>query len=370
MSRRPRAQVAGWGTYLPDRVMTNDDIAQTVDTSDEWIRERTGIAERRIAAASEGTALMATKAAEAALRTAGADPAATELIIVATVTPEYPFPATACLVQHSLGASRAGAFDLEAGCSGFVYGLAMAAAAIESGSICQALVIGAETLSRLVDWTDRNTCVLFGDGAGAVLLRSEPGAADVLTTVLGADGGGGESLIVRAGGARPPASAETVAQGLHWVQMDGRQVFKFATRIVPTVVHQLLDKAGCSLDQLDWLILHQANARIMDAAAERLKLPPERVFSNIERYGNTSAASIPIALCEAASQGLFRPGQHVALVAFGAGLTWAGALLEWRGPPPIRRNLRWLIAMLRLLIAGAKRRVRGAWAMVSRRSTR
>ena len=358
MSRRLRAQVAGWGAYLPQRVMTNDDLAQLVDTSDAWIRERTGIAQRRIAAPDECTASMATRAAEAALFSAGADPAATDLIIVATVTPDYPFPATACLVQHNLGASRAGAFDLEAGCSGFVYGLVMAAAAIESGTARQALVIGAETLSRLVDWKDRNTCILFGDGAGAIVLRATAGAAEVVTSVLGADGGGGESLIFPGGGARFPASADTLAKGLHAVRMDGRQIFKFATRIVPTIVRQLLDRAGLTLDQLDWLILHQANARIMESAAERLKLPPERVFSNIERYGNTSAASIPIALCEAASQGLLKPGQHVALVGFGAGLTWAGALLEWHGPPAIRRDRRWFLATVRLVWAGIRRRVR------------
>jgi 3-oxoacyl-[acyl-carrier-protein] synthase-3 len=338
--------------------MTNDDLAQMVDTSDEWIVTRTGIRERRIAAAGETTCSMATLAAERALQVAGADPAETDLVIVATVTPDHLFPATACLVQHNLGATHAGAFDLEAGCSGFVYGVAMAAAAIEAGTSRQAIVIGAETLSRVVDWTDRGTCILFGDGAGAVVLRADVGAGEVTATVLGADGGGADFLIVPAGGSKLPTSPETVARGLHRARMDGRQVFKFATRIVPKVVNQLLDKANIILDQVDWIILHQANARIMDSAAERLKYPPERLYSNIARYGNTSAASIPIALSEAASDGLFEPGQRIALVGFGAGLTWAGALLEWHGPPAVRRNRRWFVATLRLLWAGFRRRLR------------
>jgi len=358
MSRRPHAHVVGWGLYLPRRVVTNDDLAQQVDTSDQWILERTGVRERRLASPNETTATMAIGAAEQALRLASADPLDIDLIIVATATPDYLFPATACLVQCAIGATRAGAFDLEAGCTGFVYALAMGAQAIESGSCHQVLVIGAETLSRITDWTDRNTCVLFGDGAGAVLLREGSGSGGILTSVLGADGTGADWLMVPGGGSRRPASSDTVAAGLHTIRMDGRQVFRFATKIIPTATRKVAKRAGIALTDVDLVIAHQANLRILQAAAERLGMPMEKMFSNIDRYGNTSAASIPIALCEAVDEGRVLPGQHIVLVGFGAGLTWGAVLLEWSGRSSVRRNWQWILAALRRLWAAVRRRVR------------
>ena len=358
MSRRLRAQVVGWGRYSPRRVMTNDELALQVETTNEWILERTGIRERRLAAPDETTATMAIRAAEQALRVANADPLDIDLIIVATATPDYLFPATACLVQRGIGATRAGAFDLEAGCTGFVYALAMGAQAVESGSCSQVLVIGAETLSRFTNWSDRNTCVLFGDGAGAVLLREGNGPGGILTTALGADGTGGDWLMIPAGGSRQPASSETVAAGLHTIHMDGRQVFRFATRIIPTATREVLRRAGVALKEVDLIIAHQANLRILQVAAERLGMPTEKMFSNIDRYGNTSAASIPIALCEAVEEGKVLPGQRIVLVGFGAGLTWGAALLEWSGRPSVRRDWRWILAGLRRLWPAFVRRLR------------
>ncbi len=358
MSKRLRAQVVGWGQYLPRRVVTNDELARQVETTNEWILERTGIRERRLAAPDETTASMAIRAAEQALRVADADPLDIDLIIVATATPDYLFPATACLVQRGIGATRAGAFDLEAGCTGFVYALAMGAQAVESGSCAQVLVIGAETLSRITNWSDRNTCVLFGDGAGAVLLREGNGPGGILTTALGADGTGADWLMIPAGGSRQPATCETVAAGLHTIRMDGRQVFRFATKVIPAAVRKVAQRGGVALREVDWIIAHQANLRILQVAAERLGMPMEKVFCNIDRFGNTSAASIPIALCEAVDEGKVLAGQHVVLVGFGAGLTWGAILLEWSGPPSVRRDWRWMLAALRRLWAAFVRRMR------------
>lgn len=358
MSKGIRAQIIGWGAYVPRRVVTNADIAKLVDTSDEWIVERTGIRERRLAAPEETTASMAIAAAERALASAGADPLAVDLIIVATATPDYMFPATACLVQRAIGATRAAAFDLGAGCSGFIYGLAMGAHAIESGACQQVLVIGAETLSRITDWSDRGTCVLFGDGAGAVLLGQARNPGGVLATHLGADGGGADWLILPAGGSRRPASAETVAENLHTIQMDGQKVFRFATKIIPEATRKVLAQAGLSVGDVDMIIAHQANARILQAAAERLGVPKEKMYANIDRYGNTSAASIPIALGEAADAGVLQPGQRVVLVGFGAGLTWGAALLEWGGKLRPKRGLPWLLAAIRRWWAAFLRRLR------------
>lgn len=358
MSKAMKAQILGWGAYVPRRVVTNADIAQLVDTSDEWIVERTGIRERRLAAPDESTASMAIAAAEQALAGAGADPLAIDLIIVATATPDYVFPATACLVQRGIGASRAAAFDLGAGCSGFIYALAMAAHAIEAGACRHALVIGAETLSRITNWSDRGTCVLFGDGAGAVLLGQAHNPGGILATHLGADGAGADWLILPAGGSRRPPSAETVAQNLHTIQMDGQKVFRFATKIIPDATRKVLEQVGLSVADVDMVIAHQANARILQAAAERLGLPRQKMYANIDRYGNTSAASIPIALCEAADAGLLQPGHRVVLVGFGAGLTWGAALLEWRGKIRPKRNVRWLLAAIRRWWAALLRRFR------------
>jgi 3-oxoacyl-[acyl-carrier-protein] synthase III len=323
-------RIAGWGKYLPERVMTNSELEQLVDTSDEWIRARTGIGERRIAAAEESTCNLAVWAAQPALERAGVAAEDLDLIIVATCTPDYAnMPATASLVQHALGATRAGAFDLNAVCSGFLYGLATGSQFVLTGVHQNVLVIGAEIFTRILDWEDRSTCVLFGDGAGAVLLRPTDQAGGLLSFVLGSDGSGGCSLYVPAGGSREPASAESVAERRHYVKMHGREVFRFAARIVPDSTLQALEQANLTTADIDLLIPHQANVRIIDAAARRLKLSDSAVFSNVERYGNTSAASIPVALCEAIEDGRVKPGDTIVMSGFGAGLSWGTAVWKW-----------------------------------------
>lgn len=322
------AHIVGWGKYVPTKLLTNDELAKSVDTSDGWIRERTGIAERHIAT-KETTASMALYAAQDALEVADINPEEIDLVIVATATPEYPFPATACLVQDQLGAENAGAFDLEAGCSGFVYGLAVASGLIRSGAAETILVVGSETLSRVVDWKDRATCVLFGDGAGAVVLRGSAQRGGVLATVLGSDGSGGDLLEVPAGGSKNPASIDTVTSNMHTIKMNGREVYRFATKVMADAAKQVIERAKLPMEEVDLLIPHQANLRIIDYAAKALKLPPEKVFVNLERYGNTSAASIPIALTEAIDAKRVNPGDHIVFVGFGAGLTWAACALEW-----------------------------------------
>lgn len=337
-NHQPRyAHIVGWGMYAPPNVLTNDELARRVDTSDVWIRERTGIVERRIAT-KETSASMALYAAQDALEVADVNPNEIDLIIVATSTPDYVFPATACLVQDQLGAENAAAFDLSAACSGFVYGLSVGASMIRAGQYETVLVIGAETFSKIVNWKDRATCILFGDGAGAVLLRGSIEYGGVLASVLGSDGSGGELLDVPAGGSKNPASLETVMANLHTVRMNGREVYRFATRVMVDATKQVLQKANISLNELDLLIPHQANARIIDYAAKALKLPPSKVFQNLERYGNTSAASIPIALVEAIQAKRVNPGDHLVLVGFGAGLTWASCAIEW-SMPTIKRQL-------------------------------
>ena len=336
------AHIIGWGKYAPPNILTNHDLAKTVDTSDAWIREMTGIQERHIASSKESTAQMAIAAARHAIESANIRPSEIDLIIVATATPEYAFPATACLVQDALGAAHAGAFDLEAGCSGFVYALATASGMIRSEMYNTILVIGAETLSRIVDWKDRATCVLFGDGAGAVVLRANETPGGVLASVLGADGSGGELLIVPGGGAKHPAGPDTVLSKQHFVKMNGREVYRFATRVMASAAKQVVERAGWSLEQIDLFIPHQANARIIDSAAKSLNLPPDKVFVNLEHYGNTSAASIPIAMCEAIDLGKIKAGDHVVMVGFGAGLTWAACAIQWTarkpGPPALRHR--------------------------------
>lgn len=322
------AHIVGWGKYLPTKVLTNEELAKSVDTSDGWIRDRTGIASRYIAT-KETTASMALYAAQEALEVADVSPTEIDLVIVATATPEHPFPATACLVQDQLGAENAGAFDLEAGCSGFVYGLAVANGFVRSGSYNTVLVIGAETLSRLVDWKDRGTCVLFGDGAGAVVVRGSNERGGILATVLGSDGSGGELLVVPAGGSKYPASLDTVTSNMHTIKMNGREVYRFATKVMAEAAKQVIAKANLPLEEVDLLIPHQANLRIIDYAAKALKLPPEKVFVNLEKYGNTSAASIPIALTEAIEAKRVNPGDHIVFVGFGAGLTWGACAIEW-----------------------------------------
>ncbi len=346
MASKRHAQIVGWGKYVPSQVLTNDDLAKMVDTSDDWIRARTGIVERRIAEPGETTSTMSIKAAQAALQVADVAPERLDLIIVTTITPDYLFPATACLVQDALGARRAGAFDLLAGCSGFVYGLGVGSQLIISGAYENVLVIGAETLSRIMDWTDRNTCVLFGDGAGALLLQASDAPGGVLSFTLGADGSGGDLLILPGGGSRHPASAETVAQKLHYARMNGREVFRFATRIMGRAAKEAIRAARLKIDDIDLFIPHQANMRIIQSAAKQLKLPMDKVFVNLDRYGNTSCASIPIAVCEAIEEERIKPGDHLVLVSFGAGLTWAAAVVQWHVPLPAPR-LPWWKRLLR-----------------------
>jgi 3-oxoacyl-[acyl-carrier-protein] synthase-3 len=327
------AHIIGWGKYLPKRVMTNQEISNIVDTSDEWIVTRTGIRERRIAGPRESTSTLAFEAAARALAVADMHPSDVELIIVATSTPESIFPATACQVQDYLGATRAGAFDLSAACSGFVYALSMAANAIGSGSVQNAVVVGAETMSRVLDWKDRGTCILFGDGAGAVVLKGSSIPGGVLASTLRSDGSGGDLLRLPAvyNNPVPTLGPEFSQNGYHQntIRMNGRQVFRFATNAITDSVMDVLEKAQIDVDDLNLIIPHQANVRIIETAAKRLKLPPERFFHNVAEAGNTSAASIPIALCDAVSEGLLHPGDNVIFVGFGGGLTWGSSLVKW-----------------------------------------
>ncbi|MGD8996716.1 MAG: beta-ketoacyl-ACP synthase III [Anaerolineae bacterium] len=347
------AHIVGWGSYIPERVLTNDDLSRMVDTSDEWILTRTGISERHIAGDGETTSSMATEAAWAALEAAGLSPAQLDLIIVATATPDYAFPATACLVQDALGANNAAAFDLSAGCTGFIYALAVAADMVAAkdgpGKTAAALVIGSETLSRITDWTDRATCVLFGDGAGAVLLRADDTQGGVLSTVLGSDGSGGDLLYLPAGGSAEPSSHRTVSERLHYLKMRGREVFRFAVRAMPHATRRALEEAGLDAADLDLLVPHQANRRILEAAGKALDLSPDRIYSNVDRYGNTSAASIPIALCEAVEAGLIQRDDVVVCVGFGAGLTWGATALRWSVPLPTVRPSFWRRTRYQLL---------------------
>lgn len=327
-----RAGITGVGTYVPERIMTNKEIESFLDTSDEWVRNRTGIAERRIAAPDQAASDMAVEAGRRALEAAGVSPAEVDLIIVATNTPDMFFPATACLVQDRLGATKAGGFDLLAGCTGFVYATAVGAQFIVSGAAKVVLVIGSEVLSRILDWEDRNTCVLFGDGAGAAVLQPVPADRGILATRLGSDGSGGKHLDIPGGGSRIPTTHESIDQRLHYLKMNGREVFKFAVRILGKVAAEVLDDAGIKQEELDFFIPHQANIRIIEVAAKRLGLPMERVLVNVDRYGNTSTASVPLALNEALEQGRIKDGDNVVMVGFGTGLTWGGVAMKWYSP--------------------------------------
>lgn len=330
-----QAHITGWGMAVPERVLTNDEIAQMVDTSDEWIRTMTGIRERRIAADEQSSATLGAEAALRALEVAGLNPADVDLIVVATSSPEYIFPATASLIQDRIGALKAGAFDLSAACTGFILAINMAAQAIRSGSIENAIVIGAETLSRFTNWEDRNTCILFGDGAGAFVLQASDEPGGVLSAVMRSDGSGGDLLWVPAGGSKLPASAKTVANGQHYLQMSGREVFRFATRVMAQATREVVRRAGFTLEDVDWIIPHQANLRIIETAARGLKLPMERFVVNLEHYGNTSTASIPLATVEAVQDGRLKPGDRIVFVGFGAGLTWGALAAQWTGSLPV-----------------------------------
>ncbi len=333
------AHITGWGMAVPERVLTNQELAQMVDTSDEWIRTRTGIGERHIAALNQSTATLAVEAAIKALTVANLAPDQLELIIVASATPEHIFPATACLVQDRIGAVKAGAFDLSAACSGFVYALNMAAQAIRTGSLNNVLVIGSETLSKFTDWEDRNTCVLFGDGSGAFVLQCSDEPGGILSAVLRSDGSGGDLLMIPAGGSHLPASSETVENRQHFIKMNGREVFRFATRVMAQATREAVQAAQLTMDDIKYIVPHQANQRIIDNAAHQLGIPLERCLVNLEHYGNTSSASIPIAICEAAEAGKIQPGDRLVMVAFGAGLTWASLVAQWSGPFPVKRKV-------------------------------
>lgn len=324
-----RTVVLGVGSFAPENVLTNQQLEKMVDTSDEWIRERTGILERRIAQPGTATSDLAYEAGRKALESAGIGAAEIDLIIVATATPDMFFPATACIVQHRLGASRAAAFDMSAACSGFIFGLATADAYIKSGLAKKALVIGAETISTITDWTDRNTCVLFGDGAGAVALGVGEDGRGILSTHLHTDGGMSDMLCVPGGGSRNPVTPESVEKRLHYIKMRGNETFKVAVRALEEVVVEAIEHNGLKPSDIDVLVPHQANLRIIQATAKRLGMPMSKVVVTLHKYGNTSAASVPMALDEAVKDGRITEGKLVLLEAFGGGLTWASALIRW-----------------------------------------
>jgi 3-oxoacyl-[acyl-carrier-protein] synthase-3 len=321
--------ITGVGSYVPAKVLTNFDLEKSVDTTDEWITTRTGIKERRIAAKDEFTSDLAARAAQRALRSADITAEQIDLIIVATITPDMPFPSTACLVQQKIGARRAAAFDLEAACSGFIYGLEIGQQFIVSRTFDTVLVISAEKLSSIVDWNDRNTCVLFGDGAGAAVLQNRPHTHGLLTAVLGADGQKANLIHMPGGGSRRPATHETVTARQHYLRMEGKETFKCAVSAMFTAARECLRRCEIEIGQIKCVIPHQANRRIIDAVGERLGARPDQLFINIEKYGNTSAASVAIALDEAVSSGRIQRGDLILLVVFGAGLTWGAAVIEW-----------------------------------------
>ena len=325
-----KAMVKGTGRALPDKVLTNAELEKMVDTTDEWIRMRTGIKERRIATADESLSDFALPAAERALESAGISGSEVDIIICATVSPDMSFPATATLIQDRIGARGAAAFDLSAACTGFIYGVGIASQFLETGWARTALVIGGEVLSKITDWTDRNTCVLFGDGAGAVVLQAtEEKARGVLGVAMHSDGSLGDLILLPGGGSLHPQSTEVLDQNLHLLKMRGNETFKIAVRSLAEVSDEVLGQNGLKHEDVDWFIPHQANRRIIDAVGQRLEIREGRTYVNIERYGNTSAASIPIALDELNRDGQISPGDIVLLSAFGSGLTWGAGLIRW-----------------------------------------
>ena len=322
------ARIAALGVYVPERVLTNDELSRTLDTSDEWIASRTGIRERRIARADQASSDLAVEAARRALAAGGLAAHDIDLVIVATITPDMFFPATASIVADKIGATRAGAFDLEAGCTGFIYGLAAATAFVSAGIYHNILVIGAEVLSRSLDWEDRRTCVLFGDGAGAVVVTASD-SGGIFSFDLGNDGSGAEHLSLPAGGSRLPATHETVDRHEHFMHMLGSEVYKFATRVIVESCEKVLADAEVTVADVDLFVPHQANIRIIEAAAKRLGFKSDQVFHNLDHYGNTSCASIPLCLAEAVAGGRLKKGDTLLMAGFGAGLTWGSCLTEW-----------------------------------------
>jgi 3-oxoacyl-[acyl-carrier-protein] synthase-3 len=321
--------ITGVGSYVPDRVLSNADLENIVDTTDEWITSRTGIKERRMAAEGEHTSTMAAHAARRALERAELDAADLDLIIVATITPDMPFPATACIVQQQLGATKAAAFDLEAACSGFIYALEIGHSFIASGVYENILIIGAEKLSSIIDWEDRNTCVLFGDGAGAAVLQRREGARGVLATRLGSDGTKADILAMPGGGCRQPATVDSVNARIHFLKMEGKEVYKAAVNAMTAAAREVLERSGLGIEDIKCIIPHQANQRIISAIGDRLGAREGQVFVNLHKYGNTSAASVAVALDEVVRSGKIQRGDKILIIAFGAGLTWGATVLEW-----------------------------------------
>ena len=321
--------ITGVGSYVPERVLTNADLEKIVDTTDDWITSRTGIRERRTAAEDEFTSTMGIAAARIALKRAGVEAADLDLIIVATITPDMPFPATACIVQQELGATRAAAFDLEAACTGFLYALEIGRQFIDNGTYQNVLIIGAEKLSSIMDWKDRNTCVLFGDGAGAAVLQRRADSRGVLATRLGSDGGKADILAMPGGGCRQPATVDSVNERIHFLKMEGKEVFKNAVNAMTGAAKEVLERSGVGIEDIKCIIPHQANQRIISAVGERLGTKDDQVFVNLHKYGNTSAASVAVALDEAVSTGHVKRGDLILIIAFGAGLTWGATVLEW-----------------------------------------
>jgi 3-oxoacyl-[acyl-carrier-protein] synthase-3 len=330
---RQAAHVTGWGRYAPSQILTNADLERMVDTSDEWIRTRTGIRERRVAAAHETTASMGAVAGLRAIRTAGIEPDDIDLILVATLTPDYWMPSTAALVKEAIGNTRAAAMDVAAACSGFVYGFATAQAYITSGLARHVLVIGSELLTRFLDYTDRSTCILFGDGAGAVVLSGSDQPGGALGIEMTTEPQGAYMIWLPAGGAKSPPSAETIARGEHYIRMEGRETYRFATKTMATTALESVRRSGLEPSDINLFIPHQANIRIVEAVAKGLGLPMDKMYVNLDRYGNTSAASVPIALAEAVNEGRVEVGDHVVIVAFGAGFTSGAVTIEWTADP-------------------------------------
>lgn len=321
--------IIGTGSFVPDKILRNEDLEKLVDTSDEWIKTRTGIEERRILDEDKSTSYMATLAGKEAIERAGLKAGDIDMIIIATVTPDMAFPSTACLVQESLNCKNAAAVDIEAACSGFIYGLSMAYSYIKADIYKNILVIGAENLSKITDWTDRNTCVLFGDGAGAAVVGEVPEGKGILAFDLGADGSGGEYLMQPAGGSKRPVSAETIEGKLHFIKMKGNEVFKFAVKTMAEASFKVIEKSNLSIEDVDYLIPHQANIRIIESARKRLKLEKDKVYVNLNKYGNMSSASIAVALDEAVKNGKLNENDNILLVAFGGGLTWGSCVIKW-----------------------------------------
>jgi len=329
--KKELARIIGTGAYVPERVLSNQDLEKMVETSDEWIVTRTGMKERRIAAPHEFTSDMGYHAARQAIEKAGVDPLSIDMILVATLTPDHIFPSTACLIQSRLGADHAAAVDIQAACSGYIYGLSMAKAFIESGMYKNVLVIASEKLSSIVNYKDRNTCILFGDGASACLVSNQGAGLEILDVSLGADGHQSQLLILPAGGSKHPASKETLEAGMHFLKMEGNEVFKHAVRRMEMASNQCLEKCGLKGGNIKWYVPHQANIRIIEAIARRFEVPMDRVYMTIHKYGNTSASSLGIALHELLSEHPPHDGDHFLVTAFGAGLTWGASILKYKG---------------------------------------